>query len=206
MISWELYVVSASLIAIAVQLSLCFSVKKLAFRLMPCGLLFGSAAILVLAGLIVRDTFIVCVAYAFYLSVPLLACFAGWAVWWIIATLTDFVRRSTKKQIVTLFSVIAAAVLVIVAVPIIFKQIYPTHYPYKDSEIIGSTPEEITDIYGEFAKFYRYEESNSAYAAYLIRDNTPEWIMSYDNSLWYEIRFEDGVAVRVNLQEGRGGG
>ena len=40
----------------------------------------------------------------------------------------------------------------------------------------------------------------------MIRDNTPELIMSYDNSLWYKIYFEDGKAVRVNLREGYIGG
>lgn len=40
----------------------------------------------------------------------------------------------------------------------------------------------------------------------MIRENTPELIMSYDNSLWYEIYFENGVAVKVNLLEGWYGG
>ena len=43
-------------------------------------------------------------------------------------------------------------------------------------------------------------------AEYQIRDNTPEFIMSYDNSLWYEIYFQDGVAVKVALREGYIGG
>ena len=41
---------------------------------------------------------------------------------------------------------------------------------------------------------------------YMIRDDTPEWIMGYDNSLWYEIYFEDGVAVEVALRKGYLGG
>ena len=40
----------------------------------------------------------------------------------------------------------------------------------------------------------------------MIRDNTPEWIMSYDYSLWYEIYFENGVAVEVKLRKGYIGG
>lgn len=41
---------------------------------------------------------------------------------------------------------------------------------------------------------------------YKIRDNTPEWVMSHDNSLWYEIYFENETAVKVRLQEGWYGG
>lgn len=40
----------------------------------------------------------------------------------------------------------------------------------------------------------------------MIRDNTSELIMSYDNSLWYEIYFENGVAAEVKLREGYVGG
>ena len=41
---------------------------------------------------------------------------------------------------------------------------------------------------------------------YKIRDNTPEWVMSYDDSLWYEIYFHDGIAEYVKLREGYLGG
>jgi hypothetical protein len=44
------------------------------------------------------------------------------------------------------------------------------------------------------------------FAKYMIQENTPEWTMSYDNSIWYHIYFRDGVAVRVELQEGHPGG
>lgn len=36
----------------------------------------------------------------------------------------------------------------------------------------------------------------------MISDNTPELIMSSDNFLWYEIHFEDGIAVKIILREG----
>ena len=34
----------------------------------------------------------------------------------------------------------------------------------------------------------------------------PNYYLGYDNSLWYEIHFKDGVAVSVRLQKGWHGG
>ena len=78
---------------------------------------------------------------------------------------------------------------------------------FNDRFIIGSTAEEITDKYGEFSKKWVNEKTGELDVGfYMIRENTPELIMGYDNSLWYEIYFEDGVAVKVRLQEGWYGG
>ncbi len=111
--------------------------------------------------------------------------------------------KMNKKAIIILLSVIAATVLIVVVAVSIFKHVYPTYYPFKDSEIIGSTPEEIIEKYGEFSKDHYDEERQSGLVAYMIREKTDP---SYDDSLWYEIHFKDGVAVSVRLQEGWYGG
>lgn len=89
----------------------------------------------------------------------------------------------------------------------IYWYIHPTHYNFNDRFIIGNSAEKITDKYGEFSKEFLDDETEKLTRAfYLIRDNNPELIMSYDNSLWYEIYFENGIAVKVNLREGWYGG
>ena len=83
---------------------------------------------------------------------------------------------------------------------------HPTHWRFNDRAILGCEEEEIVARYGAFASVRRSEAGELACGTYMIRDNTPELIMSYDDSLWYEIYFEDGVAVSVRLQKGRCGG
>ena len=205
-IKTELFVLLVSLLLMSVQLLLCFKAKRLWVRLIPFGLFAGAAAILILGAFIgVYDTPILFI-YALYTGFWALPCVCGWAIWWIIDSLVAFIRRSTKKQVVTLFSVIASALLIVVTSVILFNHTYPTHYPYKDREIIGSTPEEIEAKYGEFWSQSMDDSGTVTFAKYMIQENTPEWIMSYDNSIWYHIYFEDGVAVRVKLQEGHPGG
>ena len=63
-----------------------------------------------------------------------------------------------------------------------------------------------TEKYGDFYVVRRNETGEMFCGVYQIQDNTPELIMSYDNSLWYEIYFEDGIAVEVRMQEGWYGG
>ena len=65
---------------------------------------------------------------------------------------------------------------------------------------------EIIEKYGEFYSTQKNSDGEITRGTYMIRDNTPELIMSYDNSLWYEIYFEDGKAVEVKLREGYIGG
>lgn len=205
-IKTEIFVLIVSLLLMSIQLLLCFKAKRLWVRLIPFGLFAGAAAILILAAFIgVYDTPILFI-YALYTGFWALPCVCGWAIWWIIDSLVAFIRRSTKKQIVTLFSVIASTVLIVVTSVILFNHTYPTHYPYKDREIIGSTPEEIEAKYGEFWSQSMDDSGTVTFAKYMIQENTPEWIMSYDNSIWYHIYFEDGVAVSVRLQKGRPGG
>ncbi len=108
-----------------------------------------------------------------------------------------------KKKI--LITSICAIIVLALSIGI-FWYYHPTYYKYNDRFIIGNTAEEIIEEYGEFSVVRRNEVGDMFCGVYKIRDNTPELIMSYDNSLWYEIYFEDGIAVSVRLQEGWYGG
>ena len=202
-IKTEIFLLILFAFLLSVQLLLCFKSKRLWIRLIPLGLFAAPAAVLVFISLFDEYHRIGLLIYAFYLGVMAFVCVCGWAIWWIIDSFVAFVRKSTKKQIITLLSVIASAVLIVVTTVSLFKFNYPTHYPYKDREIIGCTPEEIVEEYGEFSKYDYDEEKQAGFVAYMIRKQTDS---SYDNSLWYEIHFKDGVAVRVRLQKGWHGG
>ena len=107
-----------------------------------------------------------------------------------------------KKVIISLvFLVILLSTLMLT-----FFYYHPTHYKYNDRFVIGNTADKITEKYGEFSQVRRSEDGELTCGIYMIRDNTPEMIMSYDNSLWYEIYFQDGIAVSITLQEGKRGG
>lgn len=204
-IKTELFVLIVSLLLMSIQLLLCFKAKRLWVRLIPFGLFAGTAAILILGVFFRAYNGLVLFAYATDSVFLALVCACGWAIWWIIDSLVAFIRRSTKKQVVTLFSVIASTVLIVVTSVILFNHTYPTHYPYKDREIIGSTPEEIEAKYGEFWALYRNEENVPTSAEYMIREDYMDFLGN-DESLWYHIYFKDGVAVSVRLQKGRPGG
>ncbi len=107
-----------------------------------------------------------------------------------------------KKIIIILVSV----VLLIVAFICVFKYYHPTHFAYNDRFIIGNTQEKIIEKYGEFYGTSTNDDGEITYGVYMIRDNTPELIMGYDDSLWYEVYFENGIAVKVDLREGYIGG
>lgn len=112
----------------------------------------------------------------------------------------DFV----KKKIIV--SGICAVVVLVLSIGV-YWCCHPTHYKFNDQFIIGNSAEKITDKYGDFSKKWVDDKTGELTRAfYMIRENTPELIMSYDNSLWYEIYFENGVAVKVNLLEGWYGG
>lgn len=83
---------------------------------------------------------------------------------------------------------------------------HPTHFAYNNRIVIGSTADEITDKYGEFYSVSLDKNGNISKSVYMIRDNTPELVMSYDNSLWYDIYFADEIAIRVERREGYPGG
>ena len=108
-----------------------------------------------------------------------------------------------KKKII--ISVVSLVVL-LSALTAIFFYYHPTHYKYNDRFVIGNTADKITEKYGKFSQVQRSEDGELTCGIYMIWDNTPEMIMSYDNSLWYEIYFQDRIAVSIKLQEGRRGG
>ena len=103
-----------------------------------------------------------------------------------------------KKTIIFL----AGLVLICIVFVCVFKYYHPTHFAYNDRFIIGNTQEKIEEKYGEFNGTRTNNDGEIAYGVYMIDDNMPEWIMSYDDSLWYEIYFDNGVAVEVKLREG----
>ena len=107
-----------------------------------------------------------------------------------------------KKMLV---ASLCAVVILAVAIGI-FWYYHPTHVNFNDRFILGNTEENIVERYGAFASIRRNEAGEITRGVYMIRDNTPEMIMGYDNSLWYEIYFKNGVAVSVRLQEGWYGG
>ena len=116
---------------------------------------------------------------------------------------TTYKGDDMKKKI---FIILASCILIVVVSICVFKYYHPTHFAYNDRFIIGNTQEKIIEKYGEFYSTHKNSDGEITYGVYMIRDNTPEWIMSYDNSLWYEIYFEDGIAVKVKLREGYIGG
>ena len=108
-----------------------------------------------------------------------------------------------KKKIII---ILVGVVLIVVAFICVFKYYHPTHFAYNDRFIIGNSQEKIIEKYGEFYGTSTNDDGEITYGVYMIRENTPELIMSYDNSLWYEIYFENGTAVKVNLLKGWYGG
>ena len=102
--------------------------------------------------------------------------------------------------------ILTSMVLLIVVSLSIFAYYHPTHYAYNDRFIIGNTEEKIVERYGKFDHIRANQEGEITCGTYMIHDNTPELFMGYDDSLWYEIYFEDGVATKVKLREGYIGG
>jgi hypothetical protein len=105
------------------------------------------------------------------------------------------------------FIIGSVCALVVIALLIgTFWYFHPTHYKFNDQFILGSSQEEITQKYGDFFQTGHNDRGELTQGSYLIRSDTPEWIMGYDNSLWYDIYFQDGIAVEVQLREGWPGG
>ncbi len=99
-----------------------------------------------------------------------------------------------------IFIAAMCAVLVLAIRGGIFWYYHPTHYKFNDRFVIGNTKDEIIERYGN------PYSSDEISITYMIKDNTPDLVMSYDDSLWYVIVFKDGVADRVYLREGYLGG
>ena len=107
-----------------------------------------------------------------------------------------------KKRII----ILAICVFAVVAFVCVFKYYHPTHFAYNDRFVVCNTVEKIVDKYGEFYSTHGGADGEISCGVYKIRGNTSELMMGYDDSLWYEIYFEDGVAVQVSLREGNIGG
>ena len=107
-----------------------------------------------------------------------------------------------KKRIILLLS----AVLIVVAFICVFQYYHPTHFAYNDRFIIGNTKAAIEEKYGVFHSIHENDNGELICGIYMVRDNTPELIMGYDNSLWYEIYFQNEIAVDVQLRKGYIGG
>ena len=108
-----------------------------------------------------------------------------------------------KKKLLV-FSICTVVVLALLIG--IFWYQHPTHYKFNDRFIIGNTAERIIEKYGAFSKLHHNEAGEITCGTYMVWDNTPDLIMSVDDSLWYEVYFENGIAVKVRLQEGWYGG
>ena len=108
-----------------------------------------------------------------------------------------------KKRVIIIS---ISIVLLVVAFLCVFKYYHPTHFAYNDRFVIGNTQEKIVEKYGEFYGTLKNNDGEITCGIYMIRDDTPELIMGYDNSLWYEIYFENGIAARVELRQGYIGG
>jgi len=115
----------------------------------------------------------------------------------------DWMMNEMKKRVFLAFLV---AVLLLAAIIAVFRYTYPTHFSFNDRFVLGSTQAQIVEKYGAFDSAMRDENGDLVRGAYMIHDDTPEWIMSYDDSLWYDVYFENDVAVEVRLREGYIGG
>lgn len=111
--------------------------------------------------------------------------------------------RIMKKKIIIIS---VSFIFIAVASLCVFKYYHPTHFGYNDRFIIGNTKENIEEKYGEFYSLHKNNNGEITCGVYMIHGNTPELLMSYDDSLFYEVYFEQGVAVEVKLREGRAGG
>ena len=106
-----------------------------------------------------------------------------------------------------LITIVGILLLIVVAVCVFHYCSSASYaYPYNDQFVIGNSRDKIIERYGKFDDIHYNAEGDMVCGIYMVQEDTPELIMSYDDSLWYEIYFEGETAVRVNLREGRIGG
>ncbi len=94
-----------------------------------------------------------------------------------------------KKPTKLLIVVIAVFVVAIGS----FWYCHPTHYRYNDRFIIGSTIEQIEEKYGEMYRWYNPDDELEPIGLYHIKK------VNYDLHRFYHIRFENDIAVEVQL-------
>ncbi len=109
-------------------------------------------------------------------------------------------NTNKKKYIIVLSSLIIVVALIVSSI-FVFKHYYPTHYPYDDDFIIGSTEEQIIEKYGEFDERGGSNKPNSVYSkSYLIHEASGDILFGSDYNTWYQISFKNGIAVSVSLR------
>jgi len=113
----------------------------------------------------------------------------------------DTTNLISKKKIIIVTSSFIVIIALIVSSVFVFKHYYPTHYPYDDSFIIGSTEKEIIEKYGEFDRQIGLKEPDSVYSKYyLIHEPSGDVIFGSDYYTWYKIVFKNGIAQNVYLR------
>ncbi len=108
----------------------------------------------------------------------------------------------SKKVLVVLITVVMIGFFIAW-----FWYYHPTHYRYNDRFVIGNSINAITERYGEFDKiFYKHESENEiSHGGYIVKP--PEvGLWGTDPEKYYMIKFEDGKAVSVSIEEGGWGG
>ena len=113
----------------------------------------------------------------------------------------DSTNLISKKSIVIAISSFIVIIALIVSSVFVFKHYYPTHYPYDDSFIIGSTEEEIIEKYGDFDRQSGpYIPDTNYYKSYLIHEASGDIIFGSDYNTFYRIHFKNGIAQSVDLR------
>lgn len=108
-----------------------------------------------------------------------------------------------KKTLIVLVCIIAVLTAAVSA----YAYRHPTHWRFNDSRIIGTTLDSITEAYGKYDRCIGKIGGEHFTVAYMVRANTPEILFDgYDNSRWYCIHFEDGIAQKVYIMDGWIGG
>lgn len=194
-------------IFLLLQLLLCFKARTPFLKLMPIALLVISTIVFSIWSACIGGWDSLDLLFFALLSVGLFfVCCIGWAIWALVIACPRIISFWKERGCKKLYIGFACAFLILIFSIGIFWYYHPTHIQFNDRFILGNTEQNIVDKYGAFFSISRNASGEITRGVYQIRENTPELIMSYDNSLWYEIYFLDGIAVEVRLQEGWYGG
>jgi len=79
-------------------------------------------------------------------------------------------------------------------------------YGYRPGALLQHTPEQITEVYGDFDQEFFSESGDLTHAEYRLKENTPEFVMSRDDSLWLVLGFRAGRVDSIYIREGQIGG
>ena len=194
-------------IFLLLQLLLCFKARTQFLKLMPIALLVISTIVFSIWSACIGGWDSLDLLFFAILSVGLFfVCCIGWVIWVLVIAFPRIISFCKERGSKKIYISCTCAFLILIFSIGLFWYYHPTYYRFNDRFIIGNTADEITEKYGAFYVVRRNETGEMFCGVYQIQDNTPDLIMSYDNSLWYEIYFKNGVAVEVRLQEGWYGG